>query len=264
MALKENPPTLSSSEEQILLKADTTHPSISLSCPNTVFTGKKLDKLKSNYKEWSWDMQHYLTINSLLSYILRERAKPSHATKPQAYKNWIENNCFTFTAIAMNVSDNDKAKLDMDNGAKAARDKLKERHQNEGPIWQVDLLCTTLNMKCKKGMPLPQTCHKICDAVDHAFAMGDFTADLFHCIAIINSLKDFPHIFSSILHDLCTSTKEKEYTSKDIHHYLESQQTLHAMMDKSSSIQYCPLCSHFPHKVTPYTNMQQLQVHRSH
>ena len=250
--LKENPPTLSSSEEQILLKADTTHPSICLSRPNTVFASKKLDKLKSNYKKWSWDMQHYLTINSLLSYILRERAKPSHATKPQAYKNWIKNDCFAFTAIAMNVSDNDKAELDMDKGAKAARDKLKERHQNEGPIWQVDLLCTTLNMKCKKGMPLPQTCHEICDAVDQAFAMGDFTADLFHCIAIINSLKDFPHIFSSILHDLCTSTKEKEYTSKYIHHYLESEQALHAVMDKSSSTSDIALSAHISHTKSPH------------
>ena len=151
-----------------------------------------------------------------------------------------------------NVSDEDEAELDMDKGAKAAWDMLKERHQNEGPIRQVDLLCTALNMKCKKGTPLPQTCREICDAVDQVFAMGDFTTDLFHCIAIINSLKDFPHIRSSILHHLRASRKEKEYTSKDIRHYLESEQTLHAATDKSSSTSDIALSARTSHTKSPH------------
>jgi len=177
-------------------------------------------------------MRHYLTINGLLSYILRERTKPSRNTEPQAYENWVENDCFAFTTIAMNISDDNEAELDMNTGSKAAWDTLQERHLNEGPIWQVDLLRTTLNIKFRMGTPLPQTCREICDAVNQAFAMGDFTADLFCCITIINSLEDFPHIHSSILRNLCTSSKEKQYTSKDIHHYLESEQTLHAAMEK--------------------------------
>lgn len=180
-------------------------------------------------------MHHYLTINSLLSYILGERAKPSCATEPRTYENWVENNCFAFTAITMNVSDNDEAELDIEEGLKAAWDTLRERHQNKGPIRQVDLLRTALNMKFRKGTPLPQTCREICDAVDQAFAMGDLTADLFCCIAIINSLEDFPHLCSSILRNLRASTKDKEYTSKDISHYLESEQTLHAAAEKPPS-----------------------------
>jgi hypothetical protein len=148
---KESPLTPSLSEEQALLKADATHPSISLSRPNTVFTGEKLDKLKSNYKKWSRDMRHYLTINGLLSYILGERTRPSRNTEPRAYENWVENDCFAFTAIAMNVSDDDEAELDMNVGSKAAWDTLQERHQNEGPIRQVDLLRTALNIKFRKG-----------------------------------------------------------------------------------------------------------------
>jgi len=35
----------------------------------------------------------------------------------------------------------------MAKGAKAAWDTLKEQHQNEGPVWQVDLLHTALNIK---------------------------------------------------------------------------------------------------------------------
>lgn len=200
----------------------------------------------------------------LLGYILGERVKPSSTTEPRAHENWIENDHFAYTAIAMNVSNDDEAKLDMSKGAKVAWDTLKERHQNNGPIRQVDLLRTALNMKCKKGTPLPKTCCEICDAVDQAFAMGTFTVDLFRCIAIINSLKDFPHIHSSILRDLRMSTKEKPYTSKDIRHYLESKQTLHTVSEKpshtsdialatrtsntrSSNIPTCSNCKHQGH-----------------
>ena len=74
--------------------------------------------------------------------------------------------------------------------------------------------------------------------------MGDFTTDLFHCITIINSLEDFPHIHSSILRDLWASSKEKEYTSKDICHYLESKQTLHAATEKPHSASDIALSAH--------------------
>ena len=228
MAPKESIAATNPSLEEALLKADALRPSISLTCPNSVFAGEKLDKLKSNYKKWNKDMTHYLAINGLLSYVLGEKSKPSPSSEPCAYENWVENDRFAYTAIAMNVSDNDEAELDMAKGTQMAWDTLKERHQNEGPVRQVDLLCTALNIKCKKGTPLPHPCREICDAVDQAFTMGTFTADLFRCIVIINSLKDFPHIRSSILRDLRASTKEKEYTSKDIRHYLESEETLHA------------------------------------
>ena len=107
-------------------------------------------------------MRHYLTINGLLGYILGERVKPSSTTEPRVHENWIENDRFAYMAIAMNVSNDNEAELDMSKGAKVAWDTLKERHQNDGPIRQVDLLRTALNTKCKKGMPLPKTCHEIC------------------------------------------------------------------------------------------------------
>ena len=72
MAPKESITATSPSLEEALLKADALHPSISLTHPNNVFTGEKLDKLKSNYKKWNKDMMHYLAINGLLSYILGE------------------------------------------------------------------------------------------------------------------------------------------------------------------------------------------------
>ena len=158
MGRGDSPAAATPSIDESLLKSDATRPSITLTRPNTTFTGEKLDKLKSNYKKWSKDMLHYLAINGLLGYILGEKLKPSPSNEPQAYDNWIENDRFAYTAIAMNISDDDEAEIDMGKGAKAAWDTLKERHQNEGPIQQVDLLRTALNIKCKTGTPLPQTC----------------------------------------------------------------------------------------------------------
>jgi len=51
MAPKESITATSPSLKEALLKADALCPSISLTCPNNVFAGKKLDKLKSNYKK---------------------------------------------------------------------------------------------------------------------------------------------------------------------------------------------------------------------
>jgi hypothetical protein len=39
-------------------------------------------------------MLHYLAINGLLGYILREKLKPSSSNEPQAYDNWVENDHF--------------------------------------------------------------------------------------------------------------------------------------------------------------------------
>ena len=71
-------------------------------------------------------MTHYLAINGLSSYVLGEKSKPSPSTEPCAYENWVENDCFTYMAIAMNVSDDDEVELDMAKGAKGAWDALKE------------------------------------------------------------------------------------------------------------------------------------------
>ena len=51
MPPKESIPATTPSLEETLLKADAVRPSISLTRPNNVFAGEKLDKLKSNYKK---------------------------------------------------------------------------------------------------------------------------------------------------------------------------------------------------------------------
>jgi hypothetical protein len=56
---------------------------------------------------------------------------------------------------------------------------------------------------------------------------GDIKADLLCCIALLNSLgKHFPHACSIISHGITTLTESTPYTSKDIHCFLENEQSL--------------------------------------
>jgi hypothetical protein len=76
-------------------------------------------------------------------------------------------------------------------GAKACWDALIACHCNKGPISQIQLLQETLSLQCSKTVPLTTTATQIHSAILHAFEMGNLTADLFVCIALLNSLTDF-------------------------------------------------------------------------
>ena len=57
--------------------------------------------------------------------------------------------------------------------------------------------------------------------------MGTITSDLLCCIVLLNSLSShFPHACSIIFHDITVSTEYVPYTFKDIHLFLENEQTL--------------------------------------
>ena len=78
-----------------------------------------------------------------------------------------------------------------------------------------------------KNIPLPETAEKICNLIERAFAMGDIKANLLCCIALLNSLSDnFPHARSIISCDIAASTATSLYGSKDIHLFLENEQSL--------------------------------------
>ncbi|KAF8219320.1 hypothetical protein L208DRAFT_1551817, partial [Tricholoma matsutake] len=92
---------------------------------------------------------------------------------------------------------------------------------------QVQLLQQALSVQCTKDVPLPKTTEKICTLIEQAFAMGDIKADLLCCIALLHSLSDnFPHAQSIISHDIAALTDAAPYGSKDIHLFLENEQSL--------------------------------------
>jgi hypothetical protein len=56
--------------------------------------------------------------------------------------------------------------------------------------------------------------------------MGKLTQDLFTCIALLNSLSDFPHLRSLITWDLSESTASAPYTSTGLFTLLENEQQI--------------------------------------
>jgi hypothetical protein len=63
--------------------------------------------------------------------------------------------------------------------------------------------------------------------IEHTFSMGDIKDDLLCCITLLNSLSEhFPDACSIISRDIATLTESTPYTSKDIHRFLENEQSL--------------------------------------
>jgi hypothetical protein len=62
--------------------------------------------------------------------------------------------------------------------AKAVWIALKARHENEGPIRQVNLLQKALATKYTKEAPLPETGRQICGYIKRAFTIGILNQDL--------------------------------------------------------------------------------------
>jgi hypothetical protein len=72
------------------MTADTSPPSISLIKLSVQYSGAKLDKLKSNYKEWCEEITIALSLNGLYEYVTGDITEPT-SVEPRALTNWKAN-----------------------------------------------------------------------------------------------------------------------------------------------------------------------------
>ncbi|KAF8221466.1 hypothetical protein L208DRAFT_1531995 [Tricholoma matsutake] len=208
------------------MTAETSPPSISLIKLSIQYSGEKLDKLKSNYKEWCEEITIALSLNGLYEYVTGDITEPT-SMEPWALANWKANSRLAYAFLASSISPSKHLFIDIKKGPDVNWTTLKDRHQKEGPVHQVQLLQQALSIQCMKDIPLPETAEKICNLIERAFSMGDIKADLLCCIALLNSLSDnFPHACSIISRDIAASTAASSYGSKDIHLFLENEQSL--------------------------------------
>ena len=165
-------------------------PSISLIRSSTPFSGEKLSKGKGNYRQWYEDMLIHLMGNCLFDYVEGDDFAPSITNEPRAHKNWLANDRQAWSIIAGSIDVSERTYIKKDDGspmtAKSAWDGLKVRHENEGPIRQVNLLQKALATKCTKDTPLPETGRQICEDIRRAFTVGTLNEDLLCCIALMN------------------------------------------------------------------------------
>jgi transposase InsO family protein len=200
-------------------------PSVALIRTSAIYTEVKLDKNLGNYKEWYRQAKHHLTITGLISYALGTARTPD-PTDIIGTDNWEANDNLAQAVILSTLSKEEWDFAEPLKGAKACWDGVIARHQNEGPIRQVQLLQEALSLQCSKATPLTVTASQICTAIARAFEMGQLTQDLFTCIALLNSLSDFPHLRSLITRDLSESTASTPYSSGRILTLLENEQRI--------------------------------------
>ena len=211
------------------LASDESRPSIAIIQSSTPYSGEKLSKAKGNYRQWYKDMLIHLMGNCLFNYIEGDTPALSTTLEPCAHKNWLANGRQAWSIIAGSIDPSKQVYIKLESGGatmvKAAWTALKMRHENEGPIRQVNLLQKALAAKCTKEVSLPETGCQICKDIKRAFTIGKLNEDLLCCIALMNTLEDFPHLRTTVSTSL-TNSKSSSYTSEHILLLLETEQAL--------------------------------------
>ncbi|HEV7738298.1 MAG TPA: hypothetical protein VGO47_13115, partial [Chlamydiales bacterium] len=183
------------------------------------------DKLKGNYKKWLIAIELFLTLAGFNQYITGKISKPG-LNEPRARENWENNDELAVALITSTLEEHEMEYVDREKSAMECFTEIKKRHKSEGPIRQVQLLQEALTIICNHETPLPTTAEQICTKIDHAYEMGDITKDLFKCIALLGSLRDYVHLRSIITRDLSMATVENPFTSTQLRNYLDREQNM--------------------------------------
>ena len=130
-------------------------PTVPLLRTSAVYTDAKLDKNLGNYKECH--AKHHLTITGLISYALGTTRAPG-PMELIATENWNANDNLTQAVILSTLSKDEWDFAESLQGAKACWDGLIARHQNEGPIRQVQLLQEAFEPAIHKNNPFDHHC----------------------------------------------------------------------------------------------------------
>ncbi|KAF8233379.1 hypothetical protein L208DRAFT_1267078, partial [Tricholoma matsutake] len=76
-----------------------------------------LDKLKSNYKDWSEDITIALSLDGLFEYIMDDIEQPPD-TEPRALSNWKANSHLAYAFLASGVAPSECSFLNPSKSAK--------------------------------------------------------------------------------------------------------------------------------------------------
>ena len=190
------------------------------------FTGDKLDHAKSNWTAWSTKILIKLALNGLKGYIMGTASCPLATSKPHAHANWLHNDELAFNFILDNIEDREQTLVITKKMAKECWDTLEQRHVQEGPMRQLQLIQEAMSICCSTTESLVITGTKLYELAKWALAMGPLTLDVVTSLYILNSLTTFPHLHTTINHNISSSTKDAPYTATAILQLLENEQRL--------------------------------------
>jgi len=200
------------------------------------FSGEKLDKNKHNWRTWEDSFWQAMTLSLLDEYTLPDAKTfmPNKDTNPMAFRNWQQNDRRACAFIGSAISESEKIAIGGAPRADASKfwKTLTERHTNDGPVAQINLIREAMNLRATDES-LMLTIDDICILMERAFAMGEISNDTLTNFAILQSYSNYQEIQLDIQRLLRTATKAVPITRGEIRAIVQERVDL--MSDANSS-----------------------------
>ncbi|PPQ86358.1 hypothetical protein CVT26_006168 [Gymnopilus dilepis] len=216
-----------------LLDVDAARPSVSTLGAFTSFDKDKLDKEKSNWTTWSFDVYITMSLNRSYDYVTGDIPEPDVSLEPRAHRNWLSNDRSACAFLSSAISDAERKALGDPprSGAKAYWEKLKARHSSDGPVAQVYLLKEALNIVISSpSESITRALDKAADLVHRAYAMSSkdgIAKETFLSIIALNILgKEHESIQFQLQDRMQLATDANPFTFTNIRAFLEDKQRL--------------------------------------
>ncbi|THU78597.1 hypothetical protein K435DRAFT_811417 [Dendrothele bispora CBS 962.96] len=255
-------PTLSEVKFMSTLASDTTRPSVSIITLNTsLFKHDSLSKDQNHFSSWKRQFIQTLRMNQGADGYLDGRILcPSAETEPRAYSNWNANNGSILGFMGLVVDDAEQEIIEGAKTAEAAWNLLVQRHAQEGPVKQVQLIQEALNIRYSSSEKYSTTSSKLTTLNKRIWDMGSLNSELFLCIIMINSMSNVPELRATRENvaqqfaqsdgtnpDLTKNPTARKYDSSDVKRALDMAQGL---VDSDSKTADIALSARTPQKST--------------
>ncbi|KAG5715322.1 hypothetical protein E4T56_gene14577 [Termitomyces sp. T112] len=191
------------------LTSDSSAPSVPERVIHHKWDGTKYSRADGNFTQWSEKLKDAMILNGIYAYVFDPILPcPSSDAEPRAHANWNLNDRLAITFL------------------RSALDETRARQ--EGPIKQIALLQEALSTYCSQFESLLVMASRITNIVKRAFNIGKINADLFTCIALLNSLNNpsFEALQNSVSTLLSKSTKDLPCKPTDIRLLMENAQNI--------------------------------------
>ncbi|THU81492.1 hypothetical protein K435DRAFT_809041 [Dendrothele bispora CBS 962.96] len=173
------------------------------------------------------------------AYLTGKAPELNRFAEPHAYSNWWANNGSILGFMGLTISESEQEIINDATTAEEAWTKLKDRHSQEGPVKQVQLIQDALAIRYSASEKLATTSSKLTNLNKRIWAMGAPSPELFLCILMINSMSSYPELRytrESVAQSLATSDgpdvdpvtepSKKRFDSTDIKRALDTAQGL--------------------------------------
>ena len=213
-------------KEDFLTIADATRPIVERETIKSFFKGDKLDKDAANWIPWRCKIQNYLDMIGLSSHLTDSPLLvPSPITQPNAYRNWISNDCSVRGYIKSAVTKPEHEIIHNLDLAHQCWSALTAYHLNKGPIKQANLIQGVLAMQINCDDQMMVKLRQIRDDLSQAFEMqGGIDKNTFICIVALQALgTGLDHSRAIIQRNMGSSSSLSPYTPDHLIKFMEQE-----------------------------------------